>query len=199
MLSRLNLFNRPWRLSWLVWVVTLALTAAGVLWLTATNDTVEVYVAVRDLPVYHQVTSADVEPARIAAGDVPNDAVRDGKVLPGAYTLRAIEKGSTYRREQLGPRLPDGTLDGPLVGVRATPETTMGDRLARGDRVDVLLPPVSGATRGERQSGLLVVDLVDGRNAAVILRAPTADDLDLLALRRSDGPVIIRTSPYAAP
>jgi hypothetical protein len=198
-LSRLNLLNRPWRLSWLVWVVALALTAAGVLWLTVTSDTVEVYIAIRDLPVYHQVTSADVELARIGASDMPDDAVRDGKVLPGAYTLRAVEKGSTYRRGQLGPRLPDGTLDGPLVAVRAAPETTMGDRLARGDRVDVLLPPGSGAARGKRLSGLLVVDLVDGRNAAVILRAPTGDDLDLLALRRSDGPVIVRTGPYAAP
>jgi hypothetical protein len=75
----------------------------------------------------------------------------------------------------------------------------MGGRLARGDRVDVLLPPASGATHGKKLSGLLVVDLVDGRNAAVILRARAADDLALLALRRSDGPVIVRTGPYAAP
>lgn len=196
---RLNALRGPWRLSWLVWAVALAITAGGVLWLTARNDTVEVFVAVRDLPVYHQVTSADVEPATVAARDAPADAVRDGRVLPGTYTLRAVEKGSAYRRGQLGPRLPAGTVRGPLVAVRAAPETTMGDRLARGDRVDVVLPPASGATQGKRLSGLLVVDLVDGRNAAVILRVRPTDDLDLLALRHADGPVVVRTSPYAAP
>ncbi len=180
-------------------MVVVALTAAGVLWLTVTNDTVNVYVAVRDLPVYHQVTSADVEATRVDARDVPEDAVRDGKALPGTYTLRPVPKGGTYLRGQLGPRLPGGTLDGPLVAVRAAPETTMGGRLARGDRVDVLLPPVSGAPRGKQLSGLLVVDIVGGRDAAVILRARAADDLDLLALRRSDGPVVVRTGPYSAP
>jgi Flp pilus assembly protein CpaB len=179
----------PFRLSLVVWLVAAVIGAGGIVYLALDRNTEPVYVAVRDLPAYHQLTADDLRLADIRA---PADAIRDQHVLVGHYTLVPIEHDRPFQSPRLGPRLAAGALTGPLIAVRAAAETTMGGRLARGDRVDVVLPD-------SRLPDALVVDIVDGTNAAVILQVPADDVAGVAAVRRADGPVIMRTRPYSGP
>jgi hypothetical protein len=86
-----------------------------------------------------------------------------------------------------------------LVAVKAVAETTMGGRLSRGDRVDVVLPPSQNGPAAVRLADVLVVDTVGGPDAALILGINPAQENELPAVRGAVGPVIVRTHPYAGP
>jgi Flp pilus assembly protein CpaB len=191
--------TRPLRLSTAVFLVAALIAVGGVLYLTLSGGTERVYLAARDLPAYHQLTQADVRTAEVPRGEVPADAVRDRDALLGRYTLLAAQQDRPYQGSQLGPKLPDGALDRPLVAVKAVAETTMGGRLSRGDRVDVVLPPSQNGPAAVRLADVLVVDTVGGPDAALILGINPAQENELPAVRGAVGPVIVRTHPYAGP
>jgi Flp pilus assembly protein CpaB len=190
--TALSRLRGPFRLSLVVWLVAGVIGASGVLYLAFNTDTEVVYVATRDLPAYHQLTQNDLRLTVVRARGVPDDAIRDQHVLLDRYTLGPIERDRPYERARLGPRLAAGSLTGPLIAVSAAAETTMGGRLARGDRVDVVMPETS-------LPDALVVDIVDGPNAAVILQVSAANVAGVAPVRGSDGPVIVRTRPYSDP
>jgi Flp pilus assembly protein CpaB len=190
--TALSRLRGPFRLSLVVWLVVGLIGAGGVAYLVLDKDTEVVYVAARDLPAYHQLTRDDVRMTTVRARDVPQDAIRDQRVLLDRYTLAAIRRGQPYGQARLGPRLAAGSLAGPLVALRADAETTMGGRITQGDRVDVVM---SESTIRDA----LVVDVVDGPNAAVILRVPASEVADVAPVRGDDGPVIVRTRPYSGP
>jgi len=188
--TALSRLRGPFRLSLVVWLVAGVIGAGGVLYLVVDSDTEVVYVAAHDLPAYHQLTRDDVRMTAVRTREVPDDAIRDQRVLLDRYTLAPIQRNRPYGQARLGPRLAPGSLAGPLVAVSAAPETTMGGRIARGDQVDVVMSET-------RLRDVLVVDLVDGPKAAVILQIPASEVADVAPVRGENGLVIVRTRPYS--
>lgn len=193
----------PIRVSHAIFVLVALIAAGGVAYLSFTSGAEEVYVADVDLPAYHQITERDVEIKPVDRHQLPADAVRDRDALLGRYTLASIRQDQPFRSGQLGPRLPDVTIiDKAIVALPWSPETTIGGRLARGDRVDILLssnnnPGAQAA--GLRLTNVLVLDVIDGKNAAVIVAIPTSSIDGLAAARGSSMIVVVRVRPYGAP
>ena len=167
--------------------------------LTITSGTEYVYVADVDLPAYHQLTQDDLRLVGVDRRRVPADAVRerDRDTLLDRYTTTNLRQSQPVQLSQLGPRLPAGAIGSFVVALPSTPETTVGGRLARGDRVDVLLSAnelvQSAATR---LTGVLVLDVVDGPDASVVVAvAPRGVD-ELAARRGSSMVIVVRTRAY---
>lgn len=179
-------------------------TVAGVLYLTLTSGTERVYVAAVDLPAYHQLTQADLRLMPVDRRQIPPDAVpeRDRDMLLGRYTTTALRQDQPLHINLLGPRLPIGAIECSIVALPWNPETNLGGRLARGDRVDILLSPngpAQGLILGRRIAGVLVIDLVDGPNASVIVAMTQADVDEFMAGRGSSTVFVARTRPYVGP
>jgi len=193
--------SRPsgFRVSWVVLALVAVVAAAGVTYLTITSGTEYVYVADVDLPAYHQLTQDDLRLVGVDRRRVPADAVRerDRDTLLDRYTTTNLRQSQPVQLSQLGPRLPAGAIGSFVVALPSTPETTVGGRLARGDRVDVLLSAnelvQSAATR---LTGVLVLDVVDGPDASVVVAvAPRGVD-ELAARRGSSMVIVVRTRAY---
>ncbi|MFI6325190.1 SAF domain-containing protein [Nonomuraea sp. NPDC050556] len=188
--------RRPSSLSSIALVLVLVAGLLGYLFLRE-GDQVRVFVAAHDLPAFHQITQLDVRQATVEAGSVPGDAVRNRDGLVGRYTLAAVRQDRPYRRSELGPLLKPGALDKlSFVATEASPVSTLGGRLARGDRVDVLLSPTDPDATPGRLPEVLVVDVakesvvlaVTGKNARTLLRA-----------RGSSTVALLRVGAYVAP
>jgi Flp pilus assembly protein CpaB len=187
---------RPIRLSRAAMIVVAVLALAGVGYLTITSGTEEVYVAAADLPAYRQLTQADVRVHTVNQRDVPDDAVRDRNALIGRYTLTAAEADRPFRTGSLGPRLPARAIQSAVVALPATPETSLGGRLARGDRVDVLLSREDEPAAEVRLADVLVLDIV---NSAIVVATTPRDAATFATARGSSTIVVVRTTPYAGP
>lgn len=172
------------------------LALLGVGYLTITSGTEEIYVAAGDLPAYRQLTQADVRRLAVNRRDVPDDAVRDRNALIGCFTLTATDADQPFRTGSLGPRLPARSIKPAVIALPATPESTLGGRLARGDRVDVLLSREDGPAGGTRLVNVLVLDIV---NSAVVVATTPADAATFATARGSSTIVVVRTNPYAGP
>jgi hypothetical protein len=192
------------RVSRLILLVVALITVAGVLYLTLTSGTEEVYMAAVDLPAYHQLTQADLRPMAVDRRTIPPGAVteRDRDTLLGRYTTTALRQDRPLQLDMVGPRLPIDAIESSIVALPWNPETSMGGRLARGDRVDILLSPngpAQGPILGRRIAGVLVLDLVDGPNASVIVAMTQADVDEFIAARGSSTVLVARTRPYVGP
>ncbi|TDP94780.1 SAF domain-containing protein [Labedaea rhizosphaerae] len=186
---------RPVRLSLIAWLAVLLFGGAGVIYLSVTSGSDYVCEPVRDLPPYHQVAKSDVRVVAVPHGSAPDGATGSPESLIGRYTVQAQPAGRPLVPSAMGPVLPPGSLGGPVVALAAAPETTLGDRLQRGDLVDVLL---SSGARAQRVSGALVLDLVSGPRAAVVLQVSAAQ-VPIVAGLRATAPVVVRTEPYQSP
>lgn len=185
-------------------LVVALVAVAGVLYLTLTSGTEGVYVAAVDLPAYHQLTQADLRLTPVDRRRIPPGAVseRDRDTLLGRYTTTALRQDQPIQINVVGPRLPIGAIESSIVALPWNPETSMGGRLARGDRVDILLSPngpALGPTLGRRIGGVLVLDLVEGSNASVIVAMTQADVDEFMAARGGSTVLVVRTRPYVGP
>ncbi|MGH8614771.1 MAG: SAF domain-containing protein [Gammaproteobacteria bacterium] len=191
----------PIRVSHAIFIVVALIAAGGVAYLNFTSGAEEVYVADVDLPAYHQITERDVEIKPVDRHQLPADAVRDRDTLLGRYTLASIRQDQPFQSGQLGPRLPDAIIDKPIVALPWSPETTIGGRLARGDRVDILLSSnnIGAQAAGSKLTNVLVLDVIDGKNAAVIVAISASSIGELAAARGSSTIVVVRVRPYGAP
>lgn len=175
------------------------IAVGGLLYLTLTHNTEDVYVAAHDLPAYHQIVEDDIRLSPLPSGSLPNDSVRERDVVLGRYTLATVRQDRPFQRSGLGPKLAIGSLDAPLLALKADAETTMGGRMALGDRVDVLFSAlnvsVPQATR--RLTNVLVVDIVDGSNGAVIVAVNPSQEDDLAAARGASTVLFVRIRPSA--
>jgi len=182
------------RASRAAFLVVATVLAGGLTYLLLTSGTEVVYVANRDLPAYHQITQEDVRQFPMNRGQIPDDAVRDRDVLLNRYTLVAILQDHSFQKGQLGPKLPPNSLATPIFALAANGQTTIAGRLARGDRVDVI---VSSSSRPNlRLTQVLVVDVVDGPNAAVVLGVTETQSTELTAATGATTVGIIRVQPY---
>jgi Flp pilus assembly protein CpaB len=175
-----------------------ALAGAG--YLTFTSGTEDVYVAAASLPAYHQITSADVRKRAVARRDVPQDAARDHATLLGRYTLTAMPADRSFQTTQLGPRLPDRAIPAAIVALPSTPETTLGGRLDRGDRVDILWSRNEMSDQpnpGKQVNDVLVVDVIDGPQAAVVAAIDPAIAGTIADMRGSSTVVVVRRNAYS--
>ncbi len=177
-------------------IVVAVLALSGVGYLTITSGTEEIYVAAADLPAYQQLTQADVRVHGMNQRDIPDDAVRDRNALIGRYTLTATEADRPFRTGSLGPRLPARSIQSAVVALPATPETSLGGRLARGDRVDVLLSREDEPATEIRLADVLVLDIV---NSAIVVATAPRDAARFATARGSSTIVVVRTKPYAGP
>ena len=166
----------------------------GLAYLLLTSGTEVVYVANRDLPAYHQITQEDVRRFPVDRGQIPDDAVRDRDVLLNRYTLVATLQDHPFRKGQLGPKLAPNSLSTPIFALAANGQTTIAGRLARGDRVDVIAS--SSSRPNIRLTQVLVVDVVDGPNAAVVLGVTETQSAELAAAADATTIRIIRVQPY---
>ena len=184
-------------------LIALALVAAaGLSFLTFTGGTDEVYVAAVDLPAYHQLTQADIRLMPVDRRQVPPGAVHERDTLLGRYTMTAARQDQPFQISLVGPRLQIGPRENSIVALPSSPETTVGGRLARGDRVDILLSPNSAAkdaASARRIVGVLVLDLIDGPNAAVIVAMTQWEVNELMAGRGNSTVIVVRTQPYLGP
>ena len=186
---------RPVRLSLIAWLAVLLFGGAGVIYLSVTSGSDYVCEAVHDLPPYHQVTKSDVRVVAVPHGSAPDGATGSPESVIWRYTVQAQPAGRPLVPSAMGPVLPPNSLGGPVVALAAAPETTLGDRLQRGDLVDVLVP---ANDRTQRISGALVLDVVSGPRAAVILQVSAAQ-VPTVAGFRGAAPVVVRTEPYQSP
>jgi Flp pilus assembly protein CpaB len=193
----------PIRVSHVIFVVVAFIAVGGIAYLSFTSGAEEVYVADGDLPAYHQITERDVEIKLVDRHRLSADAVRDRDTLLGRYTLASIRQDQPFQSGQLGPHLPEATItDKAIVALPWSPETAIGGRLARGDRVDILLS--SNNNPGAQAAGLkltnvLVLDVIDGKNAAVIVAIPASSIDGFAAARGSSTIVVVRVRPYGVP
>lgn len=188
--------GRSIRASRAAMVVVGVLALFGVGYLTVTSGTEEVYVAAVDLPAYRQLTQADMRMLAVNRRDVPDDAVRDRNALIGRYTLSATDADRPFHTGSLGPRLPRRAIQSAIVALPATPETTLGGRLARGDRVDVLLSREDEPAASAQLTDVLVLDIV---NSAVVVTTTSLNAAAFATARGTSTIVVVRTSPYAGP
>jgi Flp pilus assembly protein CpaB len=180
-------------------IVVAVAALIGIGYLTFTTGTEDVYVAAMDLPAYHQITQADLRVWPVQRHDVPDGAVRSRDALLARYTLTAMRAERPFQLTALGPRLPERSIVSAMVALPSTPETTLGGRLARGDRVDVVLSPNDHSGVGQRLTDVLVLDVIDGANAAVVVTVDQPAALTLAAARGSSTITVIRRVPYAGP
>ncbi|GAB3425700.1 hypothetical protein GCM10027569_63800 [Flindersiella endophytica] len=180
-------------------LVILSLAAIGFTYLSVTSDEKQIYVAARDIPPYHQLTQADLRLASRSRREVPKKAVEEGKRndLLGAYTLSALGQDKPFSTSMVGPHVPDGSLDGRvMVALAASPETALGGRLGRGDRVDVLLSS-EAPTDSVRLNDVLVVDVLDTkRGDSVVLGIKSSDEDHLLTGYAGSKVLVIRVKSY---
>lgn len=188
--------KRPIRASRTAMIVVGVFALLGVGYLTVTSGTTDVYVAAEDLPAYRQLTQADVRVLAVNRRDVPDDAAHDRNALIGRYTLTATDADRPFRTGQLGPRLAPRAIRSAVVALPATPETTLGERLARGDRVDVLMSSKDEPATELRLTDVLVLDIV---NSAVVVATTPSDAGTFAAARGSSAIVVVRTNPYSGP
>lgn len=184
-------------------MIIVALVAlVGVGYLTFTSGNEDVYVAAVDLAAYHQITQTDIRVRTVNRRDIPDDALRTRDALLGRYTLTSTSAERPFQVARLGPRLPDRSIAAAVVALPATPETTLGGRLARGDRVDVVLSPNELTERsgvGDRLTNVMVLDLIEGENPAVVVTVDPSAALILAKARGSSTVSLIRTVPYSGP
>jgi Flp pilus assembly protein CpaB len=161
------------------------------------RGTIEIYVATRDLPAFHQITQADVRKERVPQDNVPLDALRDRDGLLGRYMLKPLAQDRPFRKSVVGPLLKPDELHGlSFVAIEASPESTLGGRLARGDRVDVLL----SATDADSPSvGLRDVLVVEVAREAVVIAVTPADSKALLKARGTSKVALVRVRAYTRP
>jgi hypothetical protein len=188
------------RVSFVLLMVVLAVTVAGVAWLF--SDTDEIYVASHDLPAYHQVVEDDVRLQVVTAP--PGGGAVAREVVLGRYTLAAVEQDEPFRLSALGPALANGALDGlGLVSLEPSVETSLAGNLGRGDRVDVLLS-ATGLDRVSTSTMLTSVLVVDVRGmadgeVAVVLGLSRQNQQSLLASVGTSRVLVVRTTAYRRP
>jgi Flp pilus assembly protein CpaB len=179
--------------------VVVALAIFGFIYLKPNNGSVMIYVAAYDLPVYHQIMQADIRQAAVPIGEVPPNAAHDREDLIDHYTLQAVAQGKAFDGNLIGPRLLPRTLDGlVMTALNSSAETTLGNRLARGDRVDILLSPTM-ASKSEQPERLKYVLVIDIQSNSVTFAVTTGDENYLenqLGLSRV---AIARVAAYTEP
>lgn len=194
--------GRPSRASAYFLGVLLVLTAAGALYLWRGVAPVPVYTAARDLPAYHQVREQDLRRDDVRPSELPDQVFTVREALLGRYTLSALRQDAPFDSAKMGPILPTPALDGEhVVGLPGSRSDVLGGRLARGDRVDLLLSPrEAGEPPGARLRNLLVLDVrrplgADALWVVVVAVPPTVER----ALLRSAGrtrALFVRTSSF---
>ena len=193
------------RVSRVILILVALATVAGLSYLTFTSGTEGVYVAAVDLPAYHQLTQADIRLMPVDRLQVPSGAVHesDRDTLLGRYITTAVRQDRPLQINLVGPRLPIGAIESSIVALPWNSETSMGGRLARGDRIDILLspnePPQDPPTSALRIPGALVLDLVYGPSSSVIVTMTRSDVDKLMTGRGSSTIVVVRTRSYVGP
>lgn len=182
-------------------VVVLAIigiAVAGALYLAAYPTVRVCYVATSDLPPYRQIHSTDIRLVAMPVRDLPGDVITDRGALLNRYTLTEVGTGVPFVETGLGPTLPAGRLDRVrIVALDGSAETTVAGRLARGDRVDILLSPADRVSGGEIADGL-VLDVPD-HPPAVVLALGESQEKVLLAARGSSRVMLVRRQSYQRP
>jgi hypothetical protein len=94
--------------------------------------------------------------------------------------------------------LADGTLNGlGVIALARDAEVSMGGMLRAGDRVDLLLSPITpGPAPAQILPNVLVLDV---RDNAVVLAVSTVAEQELSAVRGSSHPLLVRRVPYRRP
>ncbi|GII29131.1 SAF domain-containing protein [Planotetraspora mira] len=150
-----------------------AVILGGIVILIAARHPQKVYVATADLPAFHRVTERDIRLQEMPAEDLPQEPMNNPDSLVGRYTLAPLTKDKPFAESSLGPLLARTDLDGMLfTSIKATSETTLGGRLARGDHVNVLLSTTAPDTTSAQLTNVLVVDVT----REVVVVAITADE-----------------------
>lgn len=198
--------RKPRRLSTYGFVALGVIAAAGTIYLTVGDRTVVVYGAGSDLPAYHQIAEPEVRRLELPASEIPEHAVRDRETLIGHYTLRAVRQDRAIDRSQVGPQLAMGTLvRRGIVGFATSSADVLDGRLARGDRVDVLLPArtPSGRQSAAALKGALVLDVRQDSAAAgryaIIVALARAERLALMASAGTSRLRLVRVATYRRP
>lgn len=83
-----------------------------------------------------------------------------------------------------------------FVATEASPVSTLGGRLARGDLVDVLLSPTDPDAAPGKLPGVLVLDV--GKDS-VVLGVTAKDAKTLLRARGTSSVALLRVSAYVTP
>ncbi|MFC0550849.1 SAF domain-containing protein [Planotetraspora thailandica] len=157
----------------------------------------KVYVATADLPAFHRITERDVRLQEMPEGDLPQGSMKNLDSLVGRYTLTRLAKDKPFDEPSLGPLLAPGSLDGLLFApVEATPESTLGNRLTRGDRVNVLLSSTTDKPTSAELTDVLVVDVT---KEVVVIGITPAQSKTLLRALGTNRISIVRLRAYARP
>jgi hypothetical protein len=120
-------------------------------------DPVRVLVATRDLPAFHLVQPGDVtftSPRSASAG-----ALTARRAAVGHHTLTAIKADEVITSAEMGARAPSASDGWPVLTVVGGPRTTLGGRLARGDRVNLLLQALPEGPPAGLVRDALVLDM----------------------------------------
>lgn len=196
----------PRRASTYFWLIVVVLSATGTLYLWKGADTVEVYTASVDLPVFHQLREGDLQSIRIPAFGRHPDVMSTSTKIVGRYTLVKIGKGAPLLGNRLGPALPRGELDGfQIASLPVAVSDLANGAISRGDRVDVILS--STATDGTPRSGVLrrvlVLDVqavgTDSANAVLVVALSPADQSTLMSTGGTARIFVLLAVPYVAP
>jgi Flp pilus assembly protein CpaB len=193
---------RGFRLSRLALLTAVVVAAAGLLYLLFSQPSEQVYVASVELPPYHQLVQRDLRLAQVDRRNLPDDAVheRERDTLIGRYTTVNVGQDQPIGISVTGPRIAVGAIGATVVALPSTPETNLGGKLRRGDRVDILVSPTAkDAPPALRIDRVLVLDLTSGPQAAVIVTM-TSEEADQFMIRRGTSTLsIARTEPYVGP
>lgn len=169
----------------------------GYLVLDFSRQPVTVYVASADLPAFCQVKQSDVRKSSISQSDLPPGTLRGRDALLGRYTLKQIKQDKPYTSAGMGPLLPTSALDKlSFVAIKSSTEVTLGGRLGRGDRIDVLLSATSKEFSSEKMKNVLVIDLTKD---AVIIGVTASQAKTFMRLRGTARISVVRTVAYSRP
>jgi Flp pilus assembly protein CpaB len=135
-----SLFPLSIRPSLLVAIVAIpigVIGAAYLFWHEARTN-VSVPVPKQDLPAYHPIRPGDLVQKTYAARNLPANTFRKPQEIAGRYTLTQIPKQKPLMEKQLSSKVnPIYLANTVVVGIPATPATTLGGSLQAGDIVDI--------------------------------------------------------------
>lgn len=166
------------------------------------GDRIDVLVAAHDLPVGHQVVSADLRVARVAADGaayVPSSA--EGNFL-GTRTRTEVPSGTLVNRTMFlaGAVVPSGAS---VVGVTLSPTQRPAGGLRTGDVVQVFAVARDRADSGlgvELLSAVRVVEVTGGTSTTgVSLLVPADRGAAVVAAAAAGSVAVVRLAPDTAP
>lgn len=194
--------RRPLRASVYFLGLVFALCVGGAIYLWQGVGSTSVYGAARDLPAFQRIEETDIRRVEVRSSAVPDHATTVRDALLGHYTVGPVRQDDPFDTSQLGPVLPEQTLDSArVIGLRASVADAVDGRLARGDQVDILLSSPT-VTRGRATSirNAVVLDVIKRSTYYVLVFAlTTAGESDLLRAGGRGRVFFSRTAPFRRP